>query len=289
MTSSSLSLLPHYQAPSSWWEHVPVAHWLIEKLQPRIVVELGSHYGVSFFSFCEAASRFSPETFIYAVDTWEGDEHAGSYDERVYLKVSAHQQAHYKQRSRMVRSTFDEAAEHFADTSIDILHIDGLHTYAAVSNDFNTWLPKLRGGGSILFHDWNVRESDFGVWRLWQDIKDDGRFQCFEIPNGHGLGIATFTDLEPEWHSELAMLLPALTCKGALLDQVSILNSQKDGLVAEITEIKRHVANLEEQSRERQAHIESLLNRASDLETALVKARKGLTARVLNRLSRLGR
>ena len=55
----SLGLNPSYRAPSSWWEHVPIAHWLVEQLQPGLIVELGSHYGVSFFSFCEAAAAFS--------------------------------------------------------------------------------------------------------------------------------------------------------------------------------------------------------------------------------------
>ena len=54
-------------------EHVPVAHLLIEKIRPDIVVELGTHYGVSYFSFCEAAENYSPVTRVYA-DTWEGDE-----------------------------------------------------------------------------------------------------------------------------------------------------------------------------------------------------------------------
>ena len=48
----SLELIPKYYAQSSWWEHVPIAHWIVEKLKPASIVELGTHYGVSFFSFC---------------------------------------------------------------------------------------------------------------------------------------------------------------------------------------------------------------------------------------------
>jgi hypothetical protein len=296
MKNSSLSLLPLYQAPSSWWEHVPVAHWLIKELKPKVIVELGTHYGVSFFSFCEAASKFSPDTFVYAVDTWQGDEHAGNYDETVFDKVQTHQQAHHKQRSRIVRSTFDEASDHFEDQSIDILHIDGLHTYKAVCNDFNTWMPKLRDGGSILFHDWNVREGDFGVWKLWLEIRDDNRFNCFEIPNGHGLGIATMTETEPEWYKELAQLLPILTCKGALLDQVSELNQQKDTLTARLVEIDKHASNLELHSHnlevqcgEQKSHIEGLIAHVNNLEASLTQIQRGLGARLLSRLSTLGR
>ena len=83
MTLESLGLVPNYEAPSSWWQHVPFAHALIELVKPELVVELGSHYGVSFFSFCEAAEKYSSQTYVYAIDTWEGDIQAGFYSEKV--------------------------------------------------------------------------------------------------------------------------------------------------------------------------------------------------------------
>ena len=39
------------------------------------------------------------------------------------------------------------------DTPIDILFIDGDHTYKAVKQDYDDWVPKVRQGGYILFHD----------------------------------------------------------------------------------------------------------------------------------------
>ena len=217
----SIELIPVYEADSSWWQHVPIAHWLVENLQPKLIVELGTHYGVSFFSFCEAANEYSPSTFIYAIDTWKGDEHAGFYEEDIYEVVSNHQEKYHKLRSRLVRSSFDEAAEKFQNEIIDILHIDGLHTYEAVRHDFRIWLPKVKEGGTIIFHDWNVREKDFGVWKLWEEIKEMTGFKCIEIPNGHGLGIATKTMEKPVWHNELMKDLPELKTKGVLLDRIN--------------------------------------------------------------------
>ena len=136
-----------------------MAHWLVENLQPECVVELGSHYGVSFFAFCEAAELWSKQTYIYAIDTWKGDEHAGYYDNEVFNKVSIHQQKYHAQRSQLIRSTFAKAAEQFSDGSLDLIHIDGLHTYEAVRRDYDEWKVKLKHGGSVIFHDWNVRED----------------------------------------------------------------------------------------------------------------------------------
>ena len=44
-------IIPKYMGPSAWWQHVPIAHWLVSELKPNKVVELGSHYGVSFSLF----------------------------------------------------------------------------------------------------------------------------------------------------------------------------------------------------------------------------------------------
>ena len=145
MTSlKGLDVKSEYSASSSWWEHVPVAHWLVANIEPSTIVELGTHYGVSFFAFCEAAKQYNLDTFIYAIDTWEGDTQAGLYGEEVYQKVKKHQTQYFRQRSEMIRGTFDNASENFGECSIDILHIDGLHSYEAVSNDYNTWKEKVK-------------------------------------------------------------------------------------------------------------------------------------------------
>ena len=218
--SKSFIQYPKYKGTSSWWEHVPVAEWLIERLQPEKVIELGTHYGVSFFSMCEAAQQFSKDTFVYAVDTWQGDSQAGYYGDEVYNIVSNFFNENYKQNGRLIRSTFDEAAQHFDNNEFDLIHIDGLHTYEAVKHDYEIWKPKLKNGGTILFHDWNVREGNFGVWKLWKEVKEDKRFQCMEIRNGHGLAIATLTDDRQSWHRELEEILPILKIKGYLLSEL---------------------------------------------------------------------
>ena len=42
--------------PSAWYGHVPFAHWLVAAARPRLVVELGTHHGVSYAAFCEAVA-----------------------------------------------------------------------------------------------------------------------------------------------------------------------------------------------------------------------------------------
>ena len=224
MVSKSLELIPDWIAPSSWWQHVPIAHWLTCELKPEIVVELGTHYGVSFFGFCEAAEAFSRKSFIYAVDTWEGDAHAGEYNENVFQQVQEEASRRHKLRSRLIRSSFDEAAKYFEDEAIDLLHIDGLHTYEAVRHDYETWLPKMKEDSIILFHDINVREREFGVWKLWHELKEDSL--TYETANGHGLGILVKGQKLEMKISALAETLPLLKSKGALLEMLAESRSE---------------------------------------------------------------
>jgi hypothetical protein len=224
MTFCSLSITPSYIAPSAWWQHVPIAHWLVGELKPRRVVELGTHYGVSFFAFCEAAEILSEETFVYAIDTWLGDEHAGLYDESVFTRVASHWEKRHRRRARVIRSTFDDAVSYFESGSIELLHIDGLHTYDAVKHDYITWLPKMNEESVILFHDINVRERNFGAWRLWEEIKRE--HTTHEVLNGHGLGILVLGEKTNRKVSGLATLLGALQSKGELLETIAQLSPE---------------------------------------------------------------
>jgi len=180
---------------SAWNEHVPFAMLLVELQRPRVVVELGTHWGVSYCAFCQTVAAIGSATRCYAVDTWSGDTHAGYYGNEVYENLKAHHKQ-YESFSTLLRMTFDEALLKIPDHSVDLLHIDGLHTYEAVKHDYDTWLPKMSDRGIVLFHDTVVMDRGFGVHRLWSELAPN--FPHFNFEHGFGLGVLAVGKEQPE-------------------------------------------------------------------------------------------
>ncbi len=186
---------PSYQpinhlTPTSWGGHIPFMISLVSTLQPSCFVELGSYAGASFFAACQAIRNQGISCDAVAVDLWEGDHQTGFYPEKVHNNFKHLLNEHYKDFARFIRSDFDQAATQFADNSIDLLHIDGLHTYEAVKNDFLTWKPKLTSNATVIFHDTTVMRDDFGVYKFWEEIKEET--VSFNFQHTHGLGILAF-------------------------------------------------------------------------------------------------
>lgn len=171
----------------NWSGHLAFANDLIAEMRPNVLVELGTHYGESYFGFCQAVNENDISCSCYAVDTWIGESHSGLYDESVYQEVNEYNSAHYGNFSYLLRTTFDEAAASFSDESVDILHIDGLHTYEAVSHDFHHWFDKVKPGGIVLMHDTMARHVDFGVWKFWEELAESRGH--FGFTHSWGLGV----------------------------------------------------------------------------------------------------
>ena len=238
-------------------------------LRPSLLVELGTWNGDSFFAFCQSVADHALSTRCYAVDHWKGDKQTGRPDDAQFSQVLAYCSATYPEFAYLMRNDFTTAAREFRDETIDLLHIDGLHTYEAVSGDFATWFPKVRPGGVVLFHDICVRSNeihrDFGVWKLWDELKE--QHPTFQFPHAYGLGIlvkndnpdvetwlrtATETSLRAYYvrrGTDLVAIMAgrqALNDRDALADQCNSLRHECDALRQQIVQCGDKIARLEE-------------------------------------------
>jgi GT2 family glycosyltransferase/glycosyltransferase involved in cell wall biosynthesis len=201
--------------------------YLIDVLRPRVFVELGVHAGDSYCAFCQAVKELQLDTRCYGVDTWQGDAHSGAYGADVLDGLRAHHDPLYGAFSSLIPGTFDDALPRFTDGTVDLLHIDGYHAYDAVKHDFESWLPKMSAGGIVLLHDIDVRERDFGIRRLWTEIKD--RYPTVEFMHGHGLGLVAVPDEVLEIRNVFIQLGQRVSLQG----DIEALRRQLDAARAE--------------------------------------------------------
>jgi hypothetical protein len=179
---------PKWLSPqSTWMGHIPFASFLVDAVKPKIIVELGTHYGISYCAFCQAVQELGLSTQCHAIDTWQGDPNVGTYGPEVLQQLKTHHDPLYANFSCLHQDTFDNARSQFADGTIDLLHIDGFHAYETVKHDFESWLPKISNRGLVLLHDTNETKPGFGVKRFWDEIRP--LYPHFEFLHAHGLGV----------------------------------------------------------------------------------------------------
>lgn len=263
---------PAHIVTSAWLGHAPFAFWLVDVLRPRRILELGTHFGFSFFAFAEAVRRFDLDSEVLAIDTWAGDDQSGFYGEDVYESVRSVAEAEYGGVTRLLRGYFADLRPSFDDNAVDLLHIDGRHGYEQVKEDFHQWLSAVRSGGVVLFHDTVERERGFGVWQLWAELAS--MYPSFEFTHSHGLGVIGIGDVSVP---ELRQLFDAdrETCAqirtdhealGAVIERQAAFEAMPaeiDSLHEVVAVLSARIDNLEETIRERDAEIADYRNSTS--------------------------
>jgi hypothetical protein len=266
--SAFLSSPQRIARPHWWLQHVPFAMFLVNLAQPKLLVELGTHTGTSYCAFCQAVKELFLDTQCYAVDNWQGDPHEGYYGNEILENLKAFHDPLFGRFSNLIQTTFDDAVHLFNDQSIDLLHIDGYHTYEAVKHDFETWLPKMSSHGIVLFHDIAVRKQDFGVWKYWAELKEN--FPTFEFVHGMGLGIASVgSDLSGEIGKLFSMTKDQATIFQEFFFYVGSklsVNVEKD---EQNQELQNKVVDLAQQNQELQNKVVDLAQQNQDLVAQL--------------------
>lgn len=126
------------------------------------IVEIGSYLGAST-CFLAAGAR-ARKGKVYAVDTWTNK--AMSEGERNTYKDFLLNIGPLKDVIFPLQGKSTEIARQF-HKKIDLLFIDGDHSYNGVRKDLDSWLPMVKDGGIVVFHDYGWAE---GVQKAVREI-----------------------------------------------------------------------------------------------------------------------
>lgn len=128
-------------------------------------VEIGSWKGRSAAYMATEIVNNDKQIEFTCVDTWQGSiEHQeANKDElkdlyHIFIKNMSPVDGKYTP----LRLTSLQAAEQFADNTLDFIFIDASHEYEDVKNDIKAWLPKLKKTGVIAGHDCYPDNPEFG-------------------------------------------------------------------------------------------------------------------------------
>lgn len=124
-------------------------YWLAGRVpEGGTAVEIGSFKGKSS-SFL--AAGLVANARLYCVDTWQCD--AMPYDNREdVFDIFKKHTSPYASRIVPRRGISEEVAANWQDP-VDLLFIDGDHSYEGCLTDIRAWLGHVKSGGWVAFHD----------------------------------------------------------------------------------------------------------------------------------------
>ena len=159
----------------------------------KTIVEIGSWKGRS-----TEAILSGTEATVYAVDHFLGskgeeEQHKEAKDDVVYNQFLANVGHH--ENLKVLRMSSEEAVKQFADKSVDMVFIDGEHTYEGVKKDIEMWLPKAKklicghdycdswqGVKKAIEENFNDFTKEDSIWIKNLDGGNRGPLKTIELP-----------------------------------------------------------------------------------------------------------
>jgi predicted O-methyltransferase YrrM len=156
---------------------------------PRTVVEIGSYLGRSTVFFALALRNSNPRGRVLAIDPHTGDrqllDRLGTERLSTFELFRQHCQATgVNDLVEAHVATSVEVARGWSGP-VDLLYVDGWHSYEGVTADGEAWLPHLAPRGVVVFDDYNAYDE---VRAGIHDLAARGRFVLWGSIFGQAIG-----------------------------------------------------------------------------------------------------
>lgn len=168
---------------------------LLKSHKPKYILEIGTASGGTLFLFSRIASK---DAVIISVDL-PGGKHGGGYPSwKIPLYeafVLSGQKIHLIRANSHYKSTLNKVINILKDKKLDLLFIDGDHSYEGVKKDFEMYNALVNDNGIIAFHDiveFRPKNTNLDVYKFWNEIKVKYNFEEYvedKNQNWAGIGI----------------------------------------------------------------------------------------------------
>jgi predicted O-methyltransferase YrrM len=154
------------------------------------ICEIGSYIGASACCFGAAMSARNANGVIICIDTWNNDAMTEGLRD-TYLEFRTNTDPYVKHITP-VRGFSTQVLERVRELTnhIDLLFIDGDHSYEGCKNDWEAYKGFLRPGSIVVFHDWGWAD---GVRRV---VEEDARPHASTFGNLPNMWWATIKHIQ---------------------------------------------------------------------------------------------
>jgi predicted O-methyltransferase YrrM len=155
--------------------------------RPDVVVCIGSYRG--FAPICFALGLVDNQKgSCYFIDPGKVDSYWHNPHHILYANEAFGLQGRWR---HILKTSQQVAADGDIKEPVDILLIDGDHSYEGVGFDFNYFTPKVRSEGIILLHDSITEGRGFTKWEvkkfLKNEIENNPKYETFTFSFSAGL------------------------------------------------------------------------------------------------------
>lgn len=164
----------HFNVPTGQWPwEIFKAVELVKAQHPIRIVEIGCLYGGTLKLWIDCLVDL-PQSIVVGIDPEVQKVEQYLHDRRLTL-IKA-----YSKDAKAINEVEKLSP-------IDVLFIDGDHSYEGVKGDFLVYGEFVKKGGLIILHDIVTFRPEVGVPRFWQEINLGwyGNYQTEEIVGKH--------------------------------------------------------------------------------------------------------